>query len=283
MAGDAVKECITGAALDPARTAILLGIRELSAEPGGERQNHRLLALVARACGATFHRLSEVLPDGNCAIATGLIRAARLLAAGEVECCIVGGVDSYLTHEDIERYDRLARVKNRNNGRGFIPGEAATVVAVALHGRHRSLNAIEPTILGVGVAREEQSRTALSDGHPNGRAVQQALLTAVDDARVDEQALAFRVADLNGERYGCQDSILGAHRFYRSYRKQMPIIFPAASVGETGAAAGALGVIIAAVAMTKGYAPGNLAMCEAASDGGLRSGVVVGAADRGRV
>ena len=104
-----------------------------------------------------------------------------------------------------------------------------------------------------------------------------ALSAATRDAAVEERALAFRVADLNGEMYSAQDSLFGAHRFYRTLRPDFPLMLPAASVGETGAAAGALGVLVAAIAIATGYAPGRLAMCEAASDGGLRSGVVMGA------
>jgi 3-oxoacyl-(acyl-carrier-protein) synthase len=118
----------------------------------------------------------------------------------------------------------------------------------------------------------------MSDRHSTGRGLQAALAAAAHAALIEERAFEFRVANVNGEMYGSQDSILGVHRFYRTRRDSLPVIYPAASVGETGAAAGALGVMGATVAMTKGYAPGRLAMCEAASDGGLRSGVVVTAA-----
>lgn len=273
MASDAIGECLEYAALDPSTTAVFIGVREPLGNPIDEARRATLLARVATQCRARFHRESSLIVGGNCSIAIGLDRAATLLAAGAVHACIVGGVDSYLTPQDIEWYDRFSRVKAPGNSRGFIPGEAAAFVAVATRGNGRGF----ADILGVGMTQENRERIAVSDGYPTGHALTSALAAAVDDAGIEEKAVEFRVTDLNGERYGAQDSILGSERFYRTIRPTMPMICPAASVGETGAAAGALGVLLASVAIAKGYAPGRLGMCEAASDGGLRSGVVVAA------
>jgi 3-oxoacyl-(acyl-carrier-protein) synthase len=272
MAGDAVSECLREAGLDPDETPILLGVRQ---RPGGATARSpyesSLLQSLAARLGGTPHPDSALLSDGRCTIATALIAASRLLETGRVGACIVGGVDSFLTYEDIERDDRLARLKNPDNSRGFIPGEAAAVVAVtASPGPGRT-----PRILAVGLGREDPGRSANGDGYPTGRGMRAALAAAASAAGLEDRDFSFRVVDLNGEAYGAQDSILGAHRFYRHPRPAIPAVLPAASVGETGAAAGALGVLVAAVAMVEGYAPGRVAMCEAASEGGLRSAVVV--------
>ena len=200
MASDAITECVDRAALTPGRTAILLGVREHLAASGVEGlDGSELFSSVGVICGGTFHRESALMAHSSCAIATGLVQAARLLAAGTVDACVVGGVDWYLTHEDIERYDRLARIKTPDNSRGFIPGEAAAVVAVTIDRAPFG----PPCILGVGLAQEDESRTAISDGHATGRALTAALSAATRDAAVEERALAFRVADLNGEMLQC--------------------------------------------------------------------------------
>jgi 3-oxoacyl-[acyl-carrier-protein] synthase I len=272
LAADAVVECATQAGVDPAHTPVILGVRESVEREIGARGMRHLLAQVAKAGGVQVHSSSAVLADGNCAIATGLLHAARLLASRTADCCIVGGVDSYLNDADIARYDRVSRIKTTGNARGFIPGEGAAVLAVARHDGRPTARAL---VLGVGLAKEDPAHIVLSDGHATGRALQAALAAATRDAGIEEHVLNFRVADLNGERYGGQESILASHRFYRTYRPALPVILPASRVGEIGAAAGALGLMIAAVSLIKGYASGNVAMCEASSEAGLRSGIVV--------
>jgi 3-oxoacyl-(acyl-carrier-protein) synthase len=128
------------------------------------------------------------------------------------------------------------------------------------------------------LATEEPSVTVLSDGHPTGKGLQRALEATIRDADVPESRIDFRVSDQNGEVYHTMESTLALSRFYRKHREECPLWLPAASVGEIGAAVGPLLVMMASIAMEKGYAPGALAMCEASSDEGLRAGCLVGPA-----
>jgi 3-oxoacyl-(acyl-carrier-protein) synthase len=136
-------------------------------------------------------------------------------------------------------------------------------------------------ILGVGMANEDSSVTVISDGHPTGRGLQRALEATIRDANIDESRIEFRVSDQNGEAYHSIEATLALSRFYRTHRDECPLWVPAASVGEIGAAVGPLLVMMAAIAMEKGYAPGTLAICEASSDEGLRAGCLVGPAPSG--
>jgi 3-oxoacyl-[acyl-carrier-protein] synthase-1 len=80
---------------------------------------------------------------------------------------------------------------------------------------------------------------------------------------------------MNGERYYAWDSMLAFTQFYRTRREHLPVWYPAASVGDLGAAAGALNVIVAANAIARGFAPGPYVICESSSDEGLRAACVI--------
>jgi 3-oxoacyl-[acyl-carrier-protein] synthase-1 len=112
--------------------------------------------------------------------------------------------------------------------------------------------------------------------------LQRAFEAAIRDADIAESHIEFRVSDQNGEAYHSIEATLALSRFYRTHREECPLWLPAASVGEIGAAVGPLLVMMASIAMEKGYAPGALAMCEASSDEGLRAGCLVGPAPSSR-
>ena len=128
-------------------------------------------------------------------------------------------------------------------------------------------------ILGLGIGYERES--VLGPKYSVGEGFRAALHDAASQAG-GEPRVDFVVSTFNGERYGAWEAMIHRSRFYRTRREQLPIIYPAMSVGEIGAGAAGLAVIIAATAIGRGYAPGSIAMCEVASDEGLRAACMVG-------
>jgi 3-oxoacyl-[acyl-carrier-protein] synthase-1 len=280
LASQAIRECLEGVSLNPARTALVLGLREeYRKHPELDRRNADFLPAIEQILQLRFHPRSTILPKGNAAGFSGLQLARTLLATGQVECCIVGGVDSYVNDEDMERFENLYRLKQPGVAQGFIPGEGAAFLAVCKTtslGHRTSLG----NILGIGLVDEDPAATILQDGHPTGKGVHRALEAACRDGKVIEASISFVVSDVNGEYYRGVDTALGQSRFFRTRREDFRVLFPAASVGEIGAAVAPLLTIVALVGMAKGYLPGVLAMCEASSDSGLRAACLVAAPGR---
>lgn len=276
LAAAALLECLEMPTLRPDRTALLLGHREAYRDdPDLDGRAADLLPAIEQELQVRFHAASRVLPDGNAAVWRGLLLARDLLTAGQVEACIVGGVDSFLNAPDLSRFEDAFRLKREDVPQGFIPGEGAAFVALALPDPAQTMTSAAE-IQGVGLADEDPAVTIVSDGHPTGKGLQRALQAALRDATIPEAQVVFRVSDLNGEYYRGIESVLAQNRVYRTHREQMDIWLPAACVGELGAAVGALMLILASTGMKKNYAPGPLAMCEASSDGGLRGGCLIG-------
>ena len=278
LARIALRECLRETSVDSRRTALLLGApSEQRAQKFREWFDEDLYSGLFSRVVRAFHSASEILPHGNVSVLAGLRRAQDLLDKGIVEQCIVGGVDSLLNPPDLERLEHSWRLHREGESYGLVPGEAAAFVVVAPHGLPQR-SPVVGTILGIGAGRESAEHCALSNGHPTGMGLEQALSAAITDAGLPEAAVGLRVSDLNGERYGAMDSLLAMSRFYRSDRNGLPIWHPAECTGETGAASGAILIQVACHALSCGYAPATHVMCELSSDEGHRAACVIQAA-----
>jgi len=280
IASRALQECVTSAGVEPYRTALLLGVREpYRVDPRRDWSDQGLLRAIERRLRSRFHSESRVIPEGKAAAFRGVKLSQDLLMSGRVEASIFGGVDSLLNQQDLDLFDAKFRIKRPGLSRGLIPGEGACFLAVTTRQLTQD-RAVYGGILGVGLVEEDPAFTILSDRHPSGKGLRKALNAAILDANVSESQIDFRISDLNGEEYATIDSLIASTQFYRSRRDIAACWYPASSLGEIGAAFGALSVIVANVGWAKDYAPGSLVMCEASSDGGLRGGCLVVRPDR---
>jgi 3-oxoacyl-[acyl-carrier-protein] synthase-1 len=100
---------------------------------------------------------------------------------------------------------------------------------------------------------------------------------AIEGKGPTEPDIKFIVSNDNGERYSAWEGLIGRPRFYRTRRETFPMAYPAMTMGEIGAGAGALTLLIAADSFARAYAPGQVAMCEAASEAGMRAAALVSA------
>jgi len=279
LAADAIAQCLVGVEADAlARTALILCLEEpfRAGADAQEAGDDTIIDDILAVLGVRFHARSRIVREGNAGALAALLFARELIEAGEIDQCLLGGVDSFVNVRDLRRFEGSYRLKQVGVAQGFVPGEAAAFVRLAAHGAIAA-NAMAE-IVGVGIAREDPRCIVLSDGHPTGDALREAVQRALADGQVSEADIVFRVSDLNGEQYRGIESMLAMSRIYRTHRDEIPIRLPAASIGETGAAAGALLLVSSALSFASGDAPGPLAVCEASSDQGLRAGCVVRAA-----
>lgn len=230
-----------------------------------------ILLAVQSEIGRRFHPLSREI-DGGAAAGVGLLgRVRELLRQPGIGQVILGGVDSFLNDRDLARLVGADRLKGASNSQGLVPGEGAVFVRLT-----RSPNSgaqALAAILGFGLASEAD--TVLTERHSQGKAALDALTTATSDARMKESDIGFVVSNSNGERYSGWEQMIFRSRFYRTRREKLPIAYPAMTVGDIGAASGALALAVAADSLSKGYSPGKVAMCEVASEGDWRAAALV--------
>ncbi len=279
MAAPAIRECLVESGVVPDQTVLYLGVREpFRSHPNLDGRDAALLLAIEEELQVRFHADSCVVSEGKPSTFLALASARGVLTSRRAQSCIVGGVDSLVNWYDFKRFSAAYRIKSGEVPQGFIPGEGAAFIAVSNRTLAPKQAAPLGEILGVGWANEDPSVTVLSDGHPTGRGLHRALEATAQDAQIPEPRIGLRLSDLNGEYYRGIESMLAAARFYKTRREDPTVWLPAACVGDTGAALGALLIIIAVTGMARGYAPGAIAMCEASSDTGLAAGCLVGKA-----
>jgi 3-oxoacyl-[acyl-carrier-protein] synthase I len=276
----AIAECLEGHDVDPSATALLLTLPDQYRQHAAvARGAPVLLRAVGARLGMVFHPASRAVEQGRAGTLAALAIARQLLEQGSVKHCVAAGVDSLVNRRDAERLSAAGRLHEQGNPQGAVPGEGAGALLLSLSGSGE--HAPIAQVLGVGVDREEDS--ALGERHAVGQGLASALTKAVRDAACAESQISFRVSDMNGERYHAHDSMLAVNRFYRTRRERLTVWYPAMSLGDLGAAAGAVNVIVAANAIARGFAPGPFAMCEGSSDEGMRAACIVGPASLSRI
>lgn len=61
----------------------------------------------------------------------GMQAGADLIASGEADLVLIGGIDSYLNADTLEWLDETEQLHSENNIYGFCPGEVAGFVLLA--------------------------------------------------------------------------------------------------------------------------------------------------------
>lgn len=251
---------------DLAKTALLLAL------PGpdsavSEWGLDELLPDLTRRSGLVF-RGAKAATSGHAAALSLLSDAATLISGGEVEACVVAGVDSYLSLDRMEALDSAYRLKSRRNADGFCPGEAAAALLVegpkrrpraAASGGHRP-DAARAKITAVGVG--EEVRTARSEKLSSGVG----LTSALRGVLREEGSPSWVLCDLNGESYRAFEWGVALARLGARLSGIERLTLPAMSFGDVGAATGVLLPAIASEGLRRGWAPSDEAILWTASD-----------------
>ncbi len=212
---------------------------------------------------------------GRAAGLAALHRAVRHMVEGRVEVALVGGVDSLVRPEAIDRLAAEGRLKSEDHPQGVAPGEAAAFLVLEAAPRSKAL----AWITGTGVAEEP---TAGTEDANEGVGLTRALRTARAAAGANEPSNFPRlVCDLNGDRYRAMEwayALIRALPDLKQDKRSDPWgpeeterWHPAEYTGDTGAASGVTNAVWAVTAMRAGYAHTRDALIWGASDGPLRA------------
>ncbi len=279
LACRAIEEALDGVDLETKNIALLIAIpesfRELSS--ASEINDSAIIEKIQAKLGKRFHGVSSVLKNGAASVLKGLEAGRKYLLEGTVRMVLLGGVDSYINEDDFERLQSAGRLKAEDNSQGMIPGEGASFVVLSTDPNRHKPNFFA-LVRGIGLGEEKNA--AVSKLYSVGVGMFDALSVALSDGKLSEAELSFIVSNSNGERYHAWEAMIIRPRFYRTRRSFLPILHPAMSVGDLGAASAALTLLVAANSISKGYAPGPLgirqiAMCEIVSEGSGRGACVV--------
>jgi 3-oxoacyl-[acyl-carrier-protein] synthase-1 len=222
---------------------------------------------------ASFAQREVVLEDST-GFATAIGVARKWLAAGLVDRCVVGGVDSLVQQAVLEAIARRDLLKGPERPSGLAPGEAAAFVVVEPPDRAR--RAKRPSLLSIdAVAEQREPKDARSSVGFNGGALASVLAAVVPSASVPRLFLG----DLDGTTSRAQDWGSAMARRPRLVDGAVER-YPAEVFGAIGSAEGPVALCLAAEGFRRGTAPGSEAVIWLWSELGSRAALLVRAPER---
>ena len=235
MAAQALRECATwpqppapSARAAEDRPAPLLLCLPAPDPDLAVRPADALLSAIADQGGAPIDLgASRAFASGRAAIFDALEEAERLLSSQAATTVYLGGVDSLVDRDALDRLLRAERIKT-STGEGLIPGEGAAFLRLGRDGEPGALAAI------AGVARAQEPRTREA-GEPNiGAGLADAARDALAAAALAPAGLGAVIHDAAGDRWAFREATLAIARV-------RPRAEPPALITSTGSCAGDLG------------------------------------------
>jgi 3-oxoacyl-[acyl-carrier-protein] synthase-1 len=275
MLSRAIQDCLANAVgVRWQEVPLLIGLAE-PGRPGGADLANEIVKRVEETVGVKFHsRLSQTIPKGHVAGCEGLRIARELFRTHKIPSCLICGVDSYINASSLFWLDQHWRLKRDDHTNGVIPGEAAAAVLAACGESDPQQTRPTAEVIGMGFGHEEI--TVFIEQPLRGMGLANAAGLALAEAGLGYHEVDFRIADLTGESYGVREHVLAEGRLTKTVRHEdRPIWHAADSIGDTGAAAGVIQLVLAASAWAKGYAPGDRAVGFTSSVAGERAVVAI--------
>jgi 3-oxoacyl-[acyl-carrier-protein] synthase I len=200
-------------------------------------------------------RVQVVLAVGAGGTARGLQRLAEILHAGEARYGVLLAVDSLCDRTSIEWLIGQGRLKLPGHPVGLQPGEAAACLVVE---SIESSSSAAPIFITGMAFESETSATAVASPVTVARAWQRCLEQVLPSP---QRVVADHYLDHNGE----EERALAWGHLLPQVAQRMTVEHrqtwaPAGGFGDTGAARGALGCILAARSLQRGYAKSDKAL-----------------------
>ncbi len=256
------------------KIALALGLPAPRPGLAGDLQK-TLMKRIAHEYGVTFGA-AAAFPVGHAAGLVALDAAHKKLGRGEIDACVVAGVDSYVepeTLEWLEECDQLHGAGPLNNAWGFIPGEAAGAMLL-VRGRIVERLRLEPLAQVLGIGTGFEPKRIKTETVCVGEGLTQTFRTALADLP-DGTRITDVYCDMNGEPYRADEYGFTCLRTKESFEAASDFVAPADCWGDVSAAGGPLHLGLAIIAGQKSYANGSLAFVWASSEGGERAAVLV--------
>jgi 3-oxoacyl-[acyl-carrier-protein] synthase-1 len=195
-----------------------------------------LLPQLLKRTSLQFNK-AHIANEGRIGMFSLISKAIPLLISGELNHCIVGGVDTHLITEHLALLDQHWRVKSARNTDGFIPGEAAAMLMLETEAHAKTRGATPLAVLGaVGAGQEPEifASEKVSTGHGLTCALNAAL------AETKDYTVNHAYCDFNGESYYAFELGLIMSRLGNAFSNVKSLCHPADCYGDIGSASGGL-------------------------------------------
>ena len=256
------------------------GMTDGERDRAAEQIGLMLSSLVGRVCQLNSIPVNPsaqfLFAEDQCGFAHGLAKAEELLGAGAFDRCIVGGVDACTEGAAMAAAHHFNVLKAGEQASGYMPGEAAGWVMV--ESGNAAVGA-SPGVLAwidaVAEAFETVDRTSPKPAIGIGLAA--AIMQCLAQSPAVAADVGWLIGDLNGDAFRANDWGYALSRLVSDHPwlGRSPLVLPAESFGEVGAAAGPVATCVAVRAFARGYAPAPTALVWLASYRGQRAAFLI--------
>lgn len=273
LTANVLQQCLdTDPTIVCADTPLVLCLPERSRAGRPIVDDDNFLAAVQTQLGWTFSRHSRLLTGGHVVAAQALRLARQLLDENQssIRHVLIASADSLLSAQSLSEFEKHHRLLTSYHSDGFIPGEAgAALVIERSSDKPRAMHC-----LGLGFSMEPAP--VLSNRPSRAEGLTLAIRSALEDAQIPMQDMAYRVSDLAGEHYYFREAAIALSRTLRVQRNDFDLLHPAEYVGNTGAS---LGLVMLAfqheMFLVQAPCPPQVLM-HLADDDGKRAAMVLG-------
>ncbi len=221
-----------------------------------------------------LHLTTTTFSYGHCAGLIAMEEASRQIRQGQIEFCLIGGVDSYLEAETLEWLDDEGQLMSGVNRSGFPPGESSGFcLLTSKEAARRNRLAILADVVGAVTTFEEnriKTKTICI-----GEGLSSAFSAITSRLKLPEEKINEIYCDMNGERYRTEEFVFTALRQQAAFVDIHDTTHPADCWGDVGAASGSLFACLAVASGQRGYAKGARSLMWASSEGGQRSAALL--------
>jgi 3-oxoacyl-[acyl-carrier-protein] synthase-1 len=209
----------------------------------------------------------DVVCRGSAGVMEAIVRAQRLLESSALDRVIVLAVDSYLEPMSFNWLKEQGRLKSSENPVGLEPAEAGACFIVESPASSQARGGkIEAVLDGVSIAFEEQN--FFSDTPSTGIALHRILNSVLVESGAELPFCGDFVTDLNGENWKATELAYARLRLKDKISPAMRLVLPCESTGDTGSAAAAVSVCVAARSLVRGYSSGTRVLVATSTDHG---------------
>lgn len=218
----------------------------------------------------------QLVRAGHAGVLTALAAAAKALSQGTLKRALVVGVDSLLKEEELGWLNAGGRLKTADNPTGLQPGEAAGAIWVEREADADKRGA--KVLAWLDNVQVDRNRTPRQAGDPGDAA---ALARAIRRCLGTRRSVGTVYADLNGETDRAMEWGLALQRLGANIALPAVPRTPATSLGDTGAASGAVALAAAVYGFTRGDGTDDCLICSSADTGEVGAALLLNATSQG--
>jgi 3-oxoacyl-[acyl-carrier-protein] synthase-1 len=209
----------------------------------------------------------QIVRAGHCGVLAAVKQAQQMLCGGTADRAIILATDSFVESGSLAWLAGQGRLKEEDYPTGVSPGEAGAALLVETEAAARR-RGVSPGAFLSNVVAFEDPHFDCELGHGNGRALAAALRQATPAAGEQRGFAGDVVVDFNGENSRATDFGMARTRLTDIWADEVNVVVPATSVGDTGAASGAVGVCVAVRSFERDYARTNEVLVASRSNDG---------------